>query len=489
MWTVRFLPTTDGPTHVYNAGILIELLTGGHDAPRFTEYFELNPRLVPNWTGHALLALLMTVLAPAAAEKLLVSGYILLFLGGLRYLVQSVQPGRGWVAFLGLPLVYHWPLQMGFYNFSYSLALFVIAVGFWWRRRASLTLRGALALHALLVLCYFSHVVSHLLALAAIGVLWLVGSRSEGWGRRLLRLSMLAPQLALSLWFVWAQGGEAPRLGGRAFAASWLYLRKLGVLWTFSWEQIELGTAVAALFGALVVITLLRENVRREGRRLRLCFTEVDGFLLLAVLFTVIFFVAPDAASGGGFLAQRLCLFPFLAVIPWVSGRWGRAGRGVIVGLLALATLWNVGFQTRWYRLLDREVQAFSSGLETVPRHARIVPLLFDRSGPADNAPFLWHASARTALDRKLLDWDNYEAGTDYFPLRFKPTVDRPDLVPLYLTPARVDLRPWHDRVDYIYAWKMPPGVPVASALRRDYRLVTERGGGQLWERGVTGRP
>lgn len=480
IWTVRLLPTADGPTHVYNAGILLELLTGGDGAPRFREHFELNPRLVPNWTGHAILTLLLTVCAPAVAEKLLVSGYVLLFLGGLRYLVRAVQPGGGWLAFLGLPLVYHWPLQMGFYNFSYSLALFFIAVGFWWRRRAGLTRRGALALHALLALCYLSHLVSHLMTLAAIGVLWLVGRRRER-GHWRQHLSILVPHLALALGFVWAQGAD-PITDRWPLARSWTYFRGLEAICAFGAEQLAFAAAVASLFGALVLLTLLRENVRREGRRLRLRFGEVDGFLLVALLFTAVYCFAPDAASGGGFLPHRLGLFPYLAVIPWLSARWSKAGMAVIVGLLTVATLWNVGFQARWYRALEGEAHAFLSGLEPVPPHARVVALLFDRYGPAARVPVLSHTIGYTALDKKLLDWDNYEAGTNYFPVRFKSAVARPHLLAFYLVPAQAEIRQWRGRADYIYAWKMPPDVPVAGRLRQDYRLVAERGGGQLWE-------
>lgn len=487
IWTVRFFPTTDGPAHVYNAGIILDLLTGLDHVSRFAQYFELHPRPVPNWIGHAVLAVLLTVFPPAAAEKLLVSGYVVLLLGGLRYLVRSVKPGGGWLAFLGLPLVYHWPLQMGFYNFSYGLALFLVAIGFWWRRRAGLTLRGVFGLNAVLLLCYFSHIVPHVLALAAIAVLWLVGVRRRAGRRDTLTVLALAPQLALTLWFVWAQGGRVAQVGDRPFDVTWPYLRRLEVLCTFSGDQIWFGVAVASLFGALIVLTVLKENVCREGGRLRLRCGEVDGFLLLAILLAVVYFVAPDALSGGNLLQGRLSLFPYLALIPWFSARWGKPGTAVILGLLTLATLWNAHVQARWYRLLERETQTFLDGLEAVPRDARIVALLFDRTGPAERVAVLSHTIGYAALERRLLDWDNYEARTNYFPVRFKPTVAPASMMPFYLTPAVVDVRPWRERADYIYAWRMPPDVPVAGSLRRYYRLVTERGGGQLWRSAALG--
>jgi hypothetical protein len=274
----------------------------------------------------------------------------------------------------------------------------------------------------------------------------------------------------------------------------WVYLGRLDVLGAFSREQVGFGIAVASLFGALTILTVCRENVRREGGRLRLRVGERDGFLLLAALLAVVYLVAPDAVAGGSVLQARLSLFPWLALIPWFSVGCGRAGRGVILALLTGATLWNVHVQVGWYQRMDREVQAFLAGLEPVPRHARILALPFDRNGGANRVSVFSHAIARAALDEKLLDWDNYEAATNHFPVRFRRTVERPSLHAFSADPALAEIVAWRDRADYIYAWRMPPGVPVADRLHRDYRLVAERGGGQLWAsrslsaRGAAGR-
>src|SRR5689334_3287327 len=77
IWSVHYLPTTDGPSHLYNAWILRELLVG-HDGA-IGRYFEIDWRPHPNWIGTALLAGLMPVTAPLVAEKIFVSVIVLLF--------------------------------------------------------------------------------------------------------------------------------------------------------------------------------------------------------------------------------------------------------------------------------------------------------------------------------------------------------------------------------------------------------------------------
>ena len=51
IWCVQYLPTGDGPSHVYNAWILHELLRGTHGP--VAEWFRIDWRPHPNWIGHA----------------------------------------------------------------------------------------------------------------------------------------------------------------------------------------------------------------------------------------------------------------------------------------------------------------------------------------------------------------------------------------------------------------------------------------------------
>src|SRR5262245_2872526 len=105
-WAVHYLPTVDGPCHTYNAW-MIRQYANTAQYPLFQQYYEIVWRPYPNWTSHATMALLMFVVPPLVAEKLLVSGYVLLFLGGAWYLVGAVRPEERWLAFLIFPFVYH----------------------------------------------------------------------------------------------------------------------------------------------------------------------------------------------------------------------------------------------------------------------------------------------------------------------------------------------------------------------------------------------
>ncbi|HEX4589834.1 MAG TPA: hypothetical protein VH120_07890 [Gemmataceae bacterium] len=98
VWAFRYLPTQDGPSHLNNAQILKDY---GNPATGYQQIFELRNEPLPNLTSHVLLAGFMFVVPPLAAEKLLVSLYVLGFAGSFRYFLGAFgercgrSPGPG----------------------------------------------------------------------------------------------------------------------------------------------------------------------------------------------------------------------------------------------------------------------------------------------------------------------------------------------------------------------------------------------------------
>ncbi len=469
-WVVRHVPTVDGPCHTYNAWILRQYWNVEH-YPLFQRYYEINARPYPNWISQGGMALLMLAVPPAAAEKLLVSGYGLLFLAGAWYLVGAVRPEERWLAFLAFPFVYHQLFQYGFYNFAISVAFFLLAVGCWWRHRDRPgDLRFVAAINLLLWLCYFSHILSFGLSLVSIAVLWLATMRRETWRRHLLHVAVLLPQAALPLWFF-------ARQGGRSMPSTWplsqvvRFFVRLEVLASLGAEQLWMGGALAALFLLLLILSLRRGGVLRPE----------SAFLLLALLFTALYFTSPEGAAGGWLLKNRLSLYPYLILLPGLSPRLGRRGATAAAGGLVLLALGNLGCLVHGYRQLGAQVDGFLAGLEPVTPNTRVLTLLFERTWPTD---VLSHATGYVALEKGLVDWDNYEAKTDFFPVRFRDSAGSPDLSGFPLDPGSYRVKVNVDDVDALYLWGMPLGHPLGKRLRRYYTLAREEDRGLLFERG-----
>ena len=127
VWGYQYFPSQDGPAHLESASII----RAYHDPQRsaLRDYFVLNQDFTPNWAGHLVLAGLMAFMTPLLAEKAFLSGYVILLPLAVRYAVSAIRGNSAFLAFLVFPFVYNYPLHMGFYSFSYSLAAFFVVSG------------------------------------------------------------------------------------------------------------------------------------------------------------------------------------------------------------------------------------------------------------------------------------------------------------------------------------------------------------------------
>jgi hypothetical protein len=484
VWSVGYFPTTDGPSHVYNAWILRQY-GNTQEYPLFQQYYEIDWRPIPNWLSHAVLTLLMFPLDPRTAEKVLVSGYVVLLAGAARFLAGSVGIERGdrrWLAWLALPLIYNQLLHLGFYNFCLSVGFCLLSVGTWWRHRDRPSPGLALKLNLLLLLCWFSHIVSLVVALASIGVLWLVTLKGRPLKRHLLHILILAPQVILPLWFVQAQGGETIP-AETSTRILWLFLLSFRVLYTFGREQTWIGIAVAVLFFGLLVLTL-------AGKRRKEDFREEDGFLLLGMLAAVLYFVSPDGMAGGILLKNRLSLYPWLLLLPGLAPRLGSRGRTAVAAALGIVTAFQIGMLVHWYRLLQPEIREFVAAAAPIEEDSRVLPLLFKRTTTAVPVGALSHAFSYVDVEKGLVDWGNYEAMTGHFPVRFRPEAGLSDIYALEAHTDQVNIRAYKGRTDYVFTWKMPPGSRMSRVLRQQFKPIAEQGPARVYKRkGVRRRP
>ena len=471
VWLPAYLPTTDGPAHVYNAWILRGLVAG--NAPEAIDaHFELNARPFPNWLGHVLLAGLSAAVPPQVAEKLLATGYLLLLYGGAWFLAAATGQAERWWLLAILPLGHNQLFQHGFYNFALSFALLPWILGVWWRHRDGPTPRFAWVVNLLLWACWFAHPLSFAAAGVFIAVLWLASLRERDWRRSALHVAVLLPQLLLPLWFRRGRGGPEwdPHWSLERTAE---YFGRLEALVTFDRAQLWVSGALAAVILALLLRTLWARGGSEPAR-------GGDVFLLLAALATLLVFWAPSGWGGGYLVKERLSLYPWLLLVPGLATGWRARTQRAVAAALALLALANLALLLPRAVERGREVATFVRAAELVPRGARVLVLRWERRYPVDA---LSHAIGYAALARGLVDWDDYEAKHDHFPVRFRPTVTLPELGQMLSFPPNLAVRDNRRLIDAVYTWKMPPQQRVRTALSRWYEPVVASPGAEIWVR------
>jgi hypothetical protein len=468
IWSASYLPTVDGPSHVYNSWVLKELVRGNHGI--VSEWYAVDWRPNPNWSGHAVLAVLMTVVPPLIAEKILVSGIVLLFLYGIWLFAGAVDESRRAFAFFAFPFAYNLPLQMGFYNFCIGAALYFVIVAVWWRRRDRPDWQTVAITVALLVLCYFSHPLPALLAVGSVAVLWLATLPGRRPLRHALHLVALLPALALLIWF-WRQRGATLEAAHYSGFGLFSYIMRMWVMLSFDDYQTKLGLALFCLLAALIVITL----VRRQWR-----WSEGDGFVLLTLAIIVLFARAPMATSGGTMLMERMALFVVLSPLAWIAPRLPRRVMAAVVIVLTIVSLGYTGYLVRRYRSLSRRITELVSSAAALEPASTLLPLVRDVRPAGSIVPVLMHAIDYAAVEKGDVDIGNYEAGTGYFPIRFRPGVVAPD-IPIGQRAAELDLKHYLPRALFVYTWHISPEAPVMRQIEAHCIDVGGAEGGRVY--------
>src|SRR5581483_306039 len=415
----RFIPSNDGPTHVYNAAMLrlFWFAPGGAAG----NVFVWNASLPPNLLTHTALALFMSVLSPVTAERVLVVLYALLLPIAFRYFLRSVSSRTYGIEYLSLVWVYNSHLHWGFYNFLFSVILFLFASGYWLRNRHKVGAKSIATLALLATLLYLSHPVGLIefwIVCCSIALFERVRNDANWSGVQLL-LPALAISGALYLHCCLSRipaAGEITDWPGIRYASSLLFT--FSPLASYSASQRVIAMAVPVVVVALALIAVKRERLA----------ALVNPFFFTALITAALVFLAPSSTGGGTMLTPRLVYVPAALACAWlVSREWQLDFRnflpalGIVLAVAMIASNWP------YYSRYDAHMTQFLSAESRWPTDPY---LLFRPAGPAtlllDNSrtPFISSAAVGyLAAERRQVLIGDYQAARNYFPLQYRPSL------------------------------------------------------------------
>ncbi len=505
IWLLPDFVTQDGPAHVYNAHVLLDLLDNGNASP-FARVYEARIEPVPNWAGHLALMGAMRIVSPRTADRLMMTGTLLLpalLLVGLCRQVAGRPAGLAeCLAAAVLSLNFLWLL--GFYSFLLGVAAMLATWWHAWRgwSRAKMPPVWIITLAALLILGYFCHPISLAATVLGLGVLGF-GINAERRARRLFRTALaFLPLVPLGLIYrglMSSGGGMEPiweNLKGRSPLVAWL----TQILWVdpltvsrrnhFPWLDWDSGWLIALTPVAWLGIGLgLRLVITRPIS------TVARSWLVLAILLILGGLIAPDTLgkTHGFFLGQRLALIGMMALLPALTAGVTIPGPGAarvarlsvlalgVTAVLQSAAILEYAFDA------NRKVGAYLAAAPLVGTEQRVAGLVLNsRSAFRVNA--LWHVDTLLGLDTGNVVWSNYESAHYYFPVRVKPGVAHPPIQEFEKI-SRLDdsteqperLARWsqlieshHPQIDALAIWGTEPAIDAATA--RWYELVPVAG-------------
>ena len=405
-----FLPTRDGPAHVLGATWIRELVAG--HALAVDGLVAWNPAPVPNWFGHAFMALAGAFVGPWVAERLLLALIVVALPLSLRYALRSVTAQPTGLEFLALPLVWGTHLHWGFYNFCVSLAAYLVCVGYWWRHRGDLATRHLTVWALLLVVTYFSSILALVHVLASVAMLAVFEPAQR---LRAVRLTLAAAVPAMTLWVLFVVlEPVGPRMPTTFPAPLWAAANLVRLDILRSGQASDHGAALVAACAAwaLVAYWVLRRPLFVKA-------AASWPWLALVLLDVCVLFLAPTSIGGGTLLTPRQAVFAVFAMVLWMASQSNRLPNAAVVGGVAICLTLGM-HASRWahYGSYSQAVQTLIDGSpNSLAGRALFATALDDGLRDQNGVWPTAHAGAYVAVARGAMLVNQYELLTSHFPL------------------------------------------------------------------------
>ena len=487
IWIFKFIPTQDGINHVYNAYVLKDY----HKPENYKlqEVFKLNLKFFPNWTSHAFMALLMYIFPPLICEKILLSLCIILLPISLFYFLDAVDKGKVTFGLLGFIYAYGFPLHMGFYNFVLSMSLFFLTLGYWWKNKDAMRLINVLILYMLLLWTYLCHYLSYFLVVLSLSFFTIFLCICSKKLKPFLLFFMLPAYFIMLSYYLDSIRGYAR--GYKDFDELVQYFFNMGSIISFPGDHLLIGRILLCFFIVVFLLALwyrIKEiyklcwgtessHINLAARRKQLWTKIINGkeqFLLIAVILTVIYFKAPwQIGSGGWWINERIHIYIFLVLLPFLNVDFHKHIRGAITVIIITLSFWFLSSNVYTYYYLNKDIAEMTSSASMLKEHSTFTVYPDEWGGESDYLgemeyvnPFL-HLPSYFCLKKDVVYLQNYEALFNYFPINFK------------------DKRHYFSKeADYLLVWW--PEYGGVEVLEDNYVLVHSGKYNQLYRRKKT---
>jgi hypothetical protein len=415
-WTARNYITMDGPSHLYNARVVGEVLF--HPASPYRKFYRLRSALSTNW-GSVLVFNLASRFTVAHAEQIVASISVLAAFACFFYLLRSLDPETPCSPVINFVTI-TWFLWVGFYNFYLGMALFALAVGFYIRNSERLSWRRAIILSLLLGATFFTHILPAALALMVIGIIaiWM-----RFLGRRLVPTLLVATVptcLLLGSFVLNSREGITVRPD---VVQAWKNFPSIAFTDTF--RKNPSGTYLYPVIVAFLVLGIL--SLRRSE------WSSARGALAAATgVCYALYLVVPAHGFGGDDINTRMAWSVFVlgCAVAASGSRMQRLLAPVAVYVAAILGVQLYQSMNRNVRAVSVALKDYEAATENIPAGATVVRIHFDTVGVSRHYGYrglaldpVYHADAWMAARQGFVDLSDYQALSQLFTLECAPPI------------------------------------------------------------------
>jgi hypothetical protein len=492
VFSLDYLVSHDGASHVYNAGLIRQLLSFDSMAD---DFMDLKSFPEPNWIGHFILVILQFFVSPQISDKIFLGAYVVLFPVFFRHLLRKVNSESTVLSLLSFPFVYSLFFFLGVYNFLAGITILFLALASLLPRIASgKKITARIFIYSMLL--YFSHLLALGVFILVTGIALLFqyfvlnGDERKRFLKKIIpAVIAFAPALILSSIFFIGTFNLPSKVSAVTMheMLTFLWQVRFIITLTFSPENIY----AFVIFGliVLVLITWIVTMIIRKNQVQKKFYQKFPFWLICTLLMLAFFFLIPDEAATGGVVKFRFLFLFYLFLIAMLSVvKLPTVVNAIFIVTVAGWTVIKLNYLFPMMRELNNEAVELIHATNKITPNSILLPLNYSTNWLHEN--FSNYAGYRD----KILVLDNYEANTPHFPLKWKDYMSPNKLIGEFMGygPLCADMDRFEKQtgrmIDYVLVWR--PGVfndtcakSINAILAQRYTLITDESGARLYKR------
>lgn len=419
---VKFYPSMDGPSHLYNSNLIGHLIKG--DSFVIGDYFTLNRAIIPNWMSHFVLSLFNMFLPAWFAEKVLLILYLIGISISFRLLIKQLCKGDIPLAISISPFAYSFLFHLGFYNYCLSFIFLFLTLYYWIKHHQENNYSKYIILFILLWITYFSAILTFFFLGFCLGLFTIIysfknytGSKASSIFKKISRelillLIISLPCLIFALIFInsitFPQSKEHLPT---AELVKWLSDVRCLIVYDYIEEE-KLTKQFLHIAIAIVSISFFVRLYKIKPSVKKSFFRIGDVFIVPTLLALLLLFTVPNSAHAG-MMSDRYCMMAFMFFILWVASQ--TLPKSVSYFFMVLIITLHISLLLKRHggtiKNLNEDAVAINNASKYIKQNSVVLPV---------NMSDHWiqpHFSNYLGIDKPLIILENYEAFTGWFPV------------------------------------------------------------------------
>ncbi len=421
LFSQRFIPSMDGPAHLYNSRILLSLLQ--NNSGILNNFFNLHSILIPNWLSHFLLAGFISFIPPWLAEKVL----IILYISGLslsfRILLKYLNPDNLAYSILIFPFIYSFLFHLGFYNYCLSFVFFFYTIFYWLKTRSSTRISNIIILLLLFTLTYYANILTFLFLGGFLGIIivsefLIIDKHTIGFAnaikksfRSLILLFFVSLPGLVFLLFFYRQASffSSEQRTPIIELIKWIDDVRPLIVYNYAYEEIFTEQILHILIVIIAISLYFRFKQKPVPK-----FSINDSFIIPAFFSLIMLFLIPSGRFAG-MMSDRLALMFFMIMIVYIFAQ--KIPEKLKYFTIPLILIIHFSLLLYHYnstlKKLNKDAIMITRTSSLIPEGCILLPIDMTENWLEN------HFSNYLGIDKDLVILDNYEASVDWFPVRW----------------------------------------------------------------------